>query len=64
MILKVETISLPRSLDTARASSAASRTATALMLMCAHTVLDRENEWSSRRYLDVSRLGGTLEEAN
>lgn len=22
------------------------------------------NEWSSRRYLDMSRLGGTLEEAN
>ena len=36
----------------------------ALMLICARIRYVTSNEWSTRRYLDMSRLGGTLEEAN
>lgn len=36
----------------------------ALMLVCAHIRYVTANEWSSRRYLDMSRLGVTLEEAD
>lgn len=36
----------------------------ALMLVCARIRYVTTNGWSSRRYLDMSRLGGTLEEAN
>lgn len=35
----------------------------ALMLICARIRYVTSNEWSTRRYLDMSRLGGTLEEA-
>lgn len=36
----------------------------ALMLVCARIRYVTANEWSSRRYLDMSRLGVTLEEAD
>ena len=36
----------------------------ALMLICARTRYVTANEWSTRRYLDMSRLGVTLEEAD
>ena len=36
----------------------------ALMLLCARIRYVTANEWSSRRYLDMSRLGVTLEEAD
>lgn len=34
------------------------------MLVCARIRYVTANEWSSRRYLDMSRLGVTLEEAD
>lgn len=34
------------------------------MLVCARIRYVTANEWSSRRYLDMSRLGGMPEEAN
>lgn len=36
----------------------------ALMLVCARIRYVTANEWSSRRYLDMYRLGVTLEEAD
>ena len=35
-----------------------------LMLVCARIRYVTANKWSSRRYLDMSRLGGTPKEAN
>ena len=36
----------------------------ALMLVCARVRYVTSNEWSTRRYLDMSRLGETVREAN
>ena len=36
----------------------------ALMLVCARIRYVTANEWSNRRYLDMSRLGESLMEAN
>ena len=36
----------------------------ALMLICARTRYVTANEWSTRRYLDMSRLDDNLQEAN
>ena len=36
----------------------------ALMLVCARVRYITSNEWSTRRYLDMSRLGETVREAN
>ena len=36
----------------------------ALMLICARIRYVTANEWSNRRYLDMSRLGDNLQEAN
>ena len=36
----------------------------ALMLICARIRHVTANEWSTRRYLDMSRLGDNLVEAN
>lgn len=36
----------------------------ALMLVCARVHYVTSNEWSTRRYLDMSRLGETVREAN
>lgn len=36
----------------------------ALMLVCARIRYVTVNEWSNRRYLDMSRLGDNLQEAN
>lgn len=36
----------------------------ALMLVCARIRYVTANEWSNRRYLDMSRLGDSLMEAN
>ena len=36
----------------------------ALMLICARIRHITANEWSTRRYLDMSRLGDNLVEAN
>ncbi|WP_318795499.1 transposase, partial [Bifidobacterium longum] len=36
----------------------------ALMLVCTRVRYVTSNEWSTRRYLDMSRLGETVREAN
>lgn len=36
----------------------------ALMLVCSRVRYVTSNEWSTRRYLDMSRLGETVREAN
>ena len=36
----------------------------ALMLVCARIRYVTDNEWSTRRYLDMSRLDDTLQAAN
>ena len=36
----------------------------ALMLICARTRYVTANEWSTRRYLDMSRIDDNLQEAN
>ena len=36
----------------------------ALTLVCARIRYVTANEWSNRRYLDMSRLGDNLQEAN
>lgn len=48
----------------ARASWAASDGNSALMLVCARIRYVTANEWSTRRYLDMSRFDDNLVEAN
>ena len=49
---------------TARSDGSFPDERSALMLVCARVCYVTSNEWSTRRYLDMSRLGETVREAN